>query len=126
MLNFRTATQTSSRSPKSPSQKMLKELGGLMMTSHPLGGVRVAEAESSDSLRSSLINTEMDDMSMSKYEDDSPPPEVFNIIEEYPDKGRGMFNLDAFQPVDKSKFLGKQNHPSFLNDDKCDVTTIDR
>ena len=96
-----------------------------MMTSLPLGGVRVAEAESSDSLRSSLINTEMDDMSMSKYEDDSPPPEVFNIIEEYPDKGRGMFNLDAFQPADKLMFLGKQAHQFFLNDDKCDVRTTE-
>jgi len=53
-----------------------------------VGGVRLAEPDT-DSLQSSLINTEMDSMSYGRYEEESLPPELFNIIEEYPDKGRG-------------------------------------
>ena len=70
-----------------------------------VGGVRVTSDESSDSLRSSLINTALDDMSVSKYESDSSPTEVFNIIEEYPDKGRGKLVPCIMMKRSNSQYL---------------------
>ena len=58
-----------------------------------MDGAKIAVADT-DSFMSSIINTDLDAMSFMKYDEESMPPEFFNLIEEYSDKGLGGLELN--------------------------------